>query len=71
MEDYAAVLLVLSLLYIVYYLVPNLRQHRGLGLPPGPRPLPIVGNLFHLPKDMPWVTYRDWAIRYGGMPSLF
>lgn len=34
-------------------------------LPPGPKPLPFLGNLLDLPKEHPWVTYRDWAAKYG------
>ena len=70
MQDYVILLLTILGFFIAYYFGPNLRHVQGLRLPPGPRPLPIVGNLFHLPKDMPWVTYRDWALKYGEMPSL-
>ncbi len=34
-------------------------------LPPGPRPLPIIGNMFDMPKVLPWVGYREWSKIYG------
>jgi hypothetical protein len=34
-------------------------------LPPGPPPLPIVGNVLHMPKEQPWLKYAEWAKQYG------
>ncbi|KAJ7274074.1 cytochrome P450 [Mycena rebaudengoi] len=33
--------------------------------PPGPVNIPIVGNLFQIPKTKPWVVYAQWARKYG------
>ncbi|KAJ7596430.1 hypothetical protein C8J56DRAFT_710223, partial [Mycena floridula] len=33
--------------------------------PPGPSPLPIVGNLRDLPKEKPWLAYTEWSKKYG------
>ncbi|KAH9847896.1 cytochrome P450 [Lenzites betulinus] len=38
---------------------------RGLALPPGPTPLPIVGNLFDIPKHKPWRGYLEFSTKYG------
>jgi hypothetical protein len=33
--------------------------------PPGPKRLPIVGNLFSMPSCQEWVTYRNWSDEFG------
>ncbi|KAI0662177.1 CyP450 monooxygenase [Cubamyces menziesii] len=45
-------------------------RSRGRPLPPGPKPLPIVGNVFSAPKTAPWAAYRDMCARYGDILSL-
>jgi hypothetical protein len=42
------------------------RRHKQL-LPPGPKPLPFIGNLLDLPKDKAWLTYHQWNERYGNV----
>ncbi|KAJ3555937.1 hypothetical protein NM688_g2303 [Phlebia brevispora] len=53
------VLLALCLPCVHYF--SKARTRRRLPLPPGPKPWPIFGNIFDLPKDKPWVTYREWS----------
>jgi hypothetical protein len=49
----------LSILYVY-------RKIRPLAaLPPGPPPLPIVGNTLQMPKEQPWLKYAEWAKQYG------
>lgn len=41
---------------------------RGLPLPPGPRPLPVLGNMLDIPKYKPWRGYRTLCAKYGKHP---
>ena len=36
-----------------------------LPLPPGPKGYPLIGNLFDMPADKPWVVYDEWRKTYG------
>ncbi|PPQ80118.1 hypothetical protein CVT26_012168 [Gymnopilus dilepis] len=38
--------------------------------PPGPPPLPIVGNVFDFPRQRPWETFSKWAQDYGKLLSF-
>jgi len=33
--------------------------------PPGPKPLPLIGNTHQVPKTHPWLKYTEWAEQYG------
>jgi len=33
--------------------------------PPGPTPLPVIGNLRDFPTIQPWITYTKWKRQYG------
>ncbi|KAF8653529.1 hypothetical protein AX16_003913 [Volvariella volvacea WC 439] len=39
-------------------------------LPPGPRGLPLVGNVFDIPKEKPWLTFAEWAKQYGDIVHI-
>lgn len=41
------------------------RGRRNMPLPPGPTGLPLIGNLFDIPKDYGWITYAEWGRKYG------
>ncbi|TFK18386.1 cytochrome P450 98A3 [Coprinopsis marcescibilis] len=41
------------------------RNPKGLPLPPGPKGLPVIGNLLQIPQVKPWLVYDQWAHKYG------
>lgn len=55
----------LLLVHLYYRAQAYLARSRGRPLPPGPRRLPIVGNLFDIPKRHPWIAYEAYSRQYG------
>lgn len=56
----------LALLIILTYIKSRSAKAR---LSPGPKPWPIIGNLFDVPKVSPWATYASWGKLYGTLPT--
>ena len=48
--------------------IRDLRRRKAC--PPGPRPLPIIGNLLDIPKESSWLAYAEFSKKYGEILSL-
>lgn len=42
-----------------------------LRLPPGPTPLPFVGNKLIIPSSSPWIQFEKWSQTYGPIFTLW
>jgi cytochrome P450 len=54
---------------IVYVLLSDVVLWRRM--PPGPRPLPFIGNKFDIPKRHPWIQFQKWSKQYGPFYTLW
>ena len=41
------------------------RYRASLPFPPGPPRIPLLGNIFNIPKSFEHVTYAEWGKKYG------
>ena len=58
-------ILVLVSSIVVFLAIRDYQKRQGLPYPPGPRPLPLIGNLFDVPKEFSWLTYARLSEKYG------
>ena len=55
-----------TLLFVCITLLVLKRQFsKRYNFPPGPKPLPLIGNTHQVPKSHPWLKYTEWAKQYG------
>ncbi|KAF9029998.1 cytochrome P450 [Hymenopellis radicata] len=62
--------LALCAISIITAILYSRRSRFNFPLPPGPKGLPLIGNLFSRPVDHAWLTYTQWASVYGEIVSF-
>jgi hypothetical protein len=50
--------------------IRDYRRRGGLPYPPGPRPLPIIGNLLDIPRKFSWLAYTNFSKTHGNQAFL-
>ena len=51
------------------YVYLTRKRAPGLPKPPGPNPLPLIGNIFNLTAHQLWLRVTDWSKTYGELPT--
>lgn len=41
------------------------RWRQPASLPPGPKGLPLVGNILDMPSETEWLTFARWGEQWG------
>lgn len=62
---FALDILVLVTSIAAFFALRDYKKRRGLPYPPGPRPLPLIGNLLDIPKEFSWLAYTQLSKKHG------
>ncbi|KAL4906223.1 hypothetical protein BDW74DRAFT_190243 [Aspergillus multicolor] len=69
MPSITTLLFIFSSLLIARLLI-SLSRGSSSPLPPGPKPLPLIGNIHQLPKSLQWLHLYHWSKKYGPIMHL-
>lgn len=59
-----------ALIYVAYHVFKAWHKKRSATFPPGPKGLPLVGNLFDMPTEKHWLKFTEWASEFGDVVYL-
>jgi len=59
--------IIVTLLAAIHH---EMKKRKPASLPPGPPPIPIVGNVRGIDANAPWLTYTEWGKQYGACSHL-
>jgi hypothetical protein len=55
---------------LVYVISKLLAKRPVAPLPPGPKRLPLLGNLLDMPTQQEWLTFAEWGKKYGAYSTI-